>query len=182
MFQNVRFQNVWFQMSEMSGLQNVRFTKRQVYKTSGLQNVRFTKCQVFKTSGCKKLPYILYSVLVVGRNTQVLLQPCLHVCMFTVSLMLSSSIGVTLKPESGMWKIVNKNKTTTEPVFFFWLFFLISPEPDTQYRKFETNIPRNELEASVPMSTFLCLWAIYIFPRSVCLFCGWKICWPILGI
>jgi hypothetical protein len=27
--------------------------KRQVYKTSGLQNVRFTKRQGFKTSGCK---------------------------------------------------------------------------------------------------------------------------------
>jgi hypothetical protein len=26
----------------------------QLYKTSGLQNVRFTKRQVFKTSGCKK--------------------------------------------------------------------------------------------------------------------------------
>ncbi len=25
--------------------------------------------------------------------------------------------------------------------------------------------------ASVPISTFMCLWAIYIFPRSVCLFC-----------
>jgi hypothetical protein len=69
----------------MSGLQNVRFTKRQVYKTSGLQNVRFTKRQVFKTSGlqnvrsskrpvAKKHPF--YSVLVVGGNPQVLLQPC----------------------------------------------------------------------------------------------------------
>jgi hypothetical protein len=37
-FQNVRFQNVWFQ-----NVGNVRFTKRQLYKTSGLQNVRFTK-------------------------------------------------------------------------------------------------------------------------------------------
>ena len=27
--------------------------KRQVYKTSGLQNVRFTKRQVLKTFGCK---------------------------------------------------------------------------------------------------------------------------------
>jgi hypothetical protein len=27
--------------------------KRQVYKTSGLQNIRFTKRQVFKMSGCK---------------------------------------------------------------------------------------------------------------------------------
>jgi hypothetical protein len=33
-----------------SGLQNVRFTKRQVYKTSGLQNVRFTKRQVSLSS------------------------------------------------------------------------------------------------------------------------------------
>jgi hypothetical protein len=39
--------------------------KRQVYKTSGLQNVRFTKSQVFKTSGCKKTSiYILYLWLV----------------------------------------------------------------------------------------------------------------------
>ncbi len=65
--QNVRFQNVW----------NVRFTKRQVYKTSGLQNVSFTKRQVFKTSGCK-INIHLYSVLVVGGNLQVLLQPCLQ--------------------------------------------------------------------------------------------------------
>ena len=54
-----------FKTSETSGLQNVRFTKRQVYKTSGLQNVRFTKRQVFKTSGCKKTAiYILYLLLV----------------------------------------------------------------------------------------------------------------------
>jgi len=66
-FQNVRFQNVW----------NVRFTKRQVYKTSGLLNVRSSKRQVFKTSGCKKNIHI-YSVLVVGGNPQVLLQPCLQ--------------------------------------------------------------------------------------------------------
>ncbi len=31
--------------------------------------------------------------------------------------------------------------------------------------------PEKELCASVPISTFLCLWAIHIFPRSVCLFC-----------
>ncbi len=48
-FQNVRFQNIW----------NVRFTKRQLYKTSGLQNIRFTKRQVFKTSRLlKKHPFI----------------------------------------------------------------------------------------------------------------------------
>jgi hypothetical protein len=51
--------------------------KCQVYKTSALQNVRFTKRQVFKTSGCKKTIHI-YSVLVVGGHPQVLLQPCLQ--------------------------------------------------------------------------------------------------------
>jgi hypothetical protein len=56
--QNVRFQNVWFQnvrfqTSETSGLQNVRFTKHQVYKMSGLQNVRSSKRPV-----AKKHPYI----------------------------------------------------------------------------------------------------------------------------
>jgi hypothetical protein len=39
-FQNVRYQNVQFKTSETSGLQTIRFTKRQIYKTSGLQNVR----------------------------------------------------------------------------------------------------------------------------------------------
>jgi hypothetical protein len=36
--------------------------------------------------------------------------------------------------------------------------------------------------ASVPISIFMCLWAIYIFPCSVCLFCCKKIYGPILGI
>ncbi len=38
---------------QTSGLQNVRFTKRQVYKTSGRQNVRSSKRPV-----AKKHPYI----------------------------------------------------------------------------------------------------------------------------
>ncbi len=36
--------------------------------------------------------------------------------------------------------------------------------------------------ASVPISTFMYLWAIYIFPRSICLFCCRQMCGPILGI
>jgi hypothetical protein len=56
--------------------------KRQVYKTSALQNVRFTKCQVYKTSGLHNIRLQknihIYSVLVVGGNPQVLLQPCLQ--------------------------------------------------------------------------------------------------------
>jgi hypothetical protein len=74
--QNVRFQKSGFKTSgfktsETSGLQNVRFTKRMVYKmsgykTSGLQNVRLQK------------NIHIYSVLVVGGNPQVMLQPCLQ--------------------------------------------------------------------------------------------------------
>ncbi len=37
-----------------------------------------------------------------------------------------------------------------------------------------------KIAATVPISTFMCLWAIYIFPRSVCLFCCRKICGQIL--
>jgi hypothetical protein len=60
-----------FKTSETSGLQNDSFTKRQVYTTSGrqksgLQNVRLQK------------NIHIYSVLVVGGNPQVLLQPCLQ--------------------------------------------------------------------------------------------------------
>ncbi len=47
-----------------------------------------------------------------------------------------------------------------------------------QNRKFDTNIP----VATVPIFTFMFLWAIYRIPRSVCLFCCRKICGPILWI
>jgi hypothetical protein len=58
----------------MSGLQNVRFTKCQVYKTSGPQNVRLQK-NIHK-----------YSVLVVGGNTQVMLRPCLQAVFYFLVL------------------------------------------------------------------------------------------------
>ncbi len=50
--------------------------KRHLYNTSGLQNVRFTKRQVFKASGCQKTSiYILYLWLVEIRRFC-----CSHVC------------------------------------------------------------------------------------------------------
>jgi hypothetical protein len=59
-----------------------KLLKRQVYKTSTLQNVRFTKRQAVKTSGLQnirlKKNIHIYSVLAVGGNPQVLLQPCLQ--------------------------------------------------------------------------------------------------------
>jgi hypothetical protein len=54
----------------------------------------------------------------------------------------------------------------------------------TVYRKFETNIPRNE--TARPQSQFLrvhsCFCARFIFPRSICLFCCRKIGGPIMGM
>ncbi len=32
---------------------------------------------------------------------------------------------------------------------------------------------KRNIRASIPISTFMCLWANYIFPRGVCLFC-WR--------
>ncbi len=46
------FKTSGFKTSETSGLQNVSFTKRQLYKTSGRQNVRSSKRPV-----AKKYPY-----------------------------------------------------------------------------------------------------------------------------
>jgi hypothetical protein len=53
-FKTSGFKTSGFKTSETSGLQNVRFTKRQVYKMSGLQNVRSSKRLV-----AKQHPYIL---------------------------------------------------------------------------------------------------------------------------
>ncbi len=36
--------------------------------------------------------------------------------------------------------------------------------------------------ATISISTFMCLWATYIFPRSICLFFCMEICLPILEI
>ncbi len=41
---------------------------------------------------------------------------------------------------------------------------------------------KSNCSAPVPISTFMCMWAIYIFQRSICLFCCRKICGPILEI
>ncbi len=43
-------------------------------------------------------------------------------------------------------------------------------------------LPERNCGATVPISTFLWLWANYIFPRSVCLFTCRKKCGTILGI
>jgi hypothetical protein len=55
----------------------------------------------------------------------------------------------------------------------------------TQYRKFETDIPRKGIaqpRCSVLIFTFMFLLAIYILPQTVCLFGCRKIGGPIMGI
>jgi hypothetical protein len=47
-FKTSGFKTSGFKTSGTSGLQNVRFTKRQVYKMTGLQNVRSSKRPVAK--------------------------------------------------------------------------------------------------------------------------------------
>ncbi len=108
--QNVRFQNVRFQNVRFQNVWNVRFTKRQVYKTSGLQNVRFTKRQVFITSGCKKIRLQKnthkYSVLVVGGNSQVMLQPYLQAKWWLCFIFCFSGFFVTYHH---IWLVISKN-------------------------------------------------------------------------
>ncbi len=53
----------------------------------------------------------------------------------------------------------------------------------TQYRKFETNIPRNGIASLSPnLHIHESVSHLYIIPRPVCLFCYKKICGPILEI
>ncbi len=74
----------------------------------------------------------------------------------------------------------------TEGSFLLWSsHYCIYCTPHCKY-----TIPRSRKKyyqkrngaASVPISTFMCLWTIYIFPWSVCLFFCRKMCGPILGI
>jgi hypothetical protein len=64
------------------------------------------------------------------------------------------------------------------PLYDFYI-----PTVKILYGNLKQIFPEKELRAaSVPILTFMFLCAIYIFPRSVCLFCCRKIGVPIVGI
>ncbi len=57
----------------------------------------------------------------------------------------------------------NSAATVTISTFMCW-HWKLSHTAKIQYRKFETNIPRKGIARPVTVFTFMCLWAIYIFP------------------
>jgi hypothetical protein len=59
------------------------------------------------------------------------------------------------------------------------LYFTLQRHCKENWKKYP---PKGNCAASVPISTFLYLRTIYVFPRSVCLFGCSKIGGPILGI
>ncbi len=97
-----------FKTSETSGLQNIRYTKCQVYKTSGLQNVRLKKTSL----------YILYLWLVEIRRFC-----CSHVCSQSDGCVLFSILEVilpyiTMISNNDTLFTLNRNANLALPILF----------------------------------------------------------------
>ncbi len=96
--------------------------------------------------------------------------------------------------KSYLGKYLRISSYIRKPFFIYDLYFLymrkifISVCPVSYSLQRNNTEPRNKYSQkrncadSVPMSTFMCFWEIYIVPRSVGIFCNRKICGLILGI
>ncbi len=113
-FKTSGFKTSGFKTSETSVLQNVRFTKRQVYKISGLQNVRSSKCLVEKITSL----YILYLWLVeISRFC------CSHVFRQSDGCVLFSILEfilpyITIISNNDTLFTLNRNANLAIPIFF----------------------------------------------------------------
>ncbi len=59
-------------------------------------------------------------------------------------------------------------------IILLWLDSSLCPHCKDKIPKFRNKYSqKRNIGVSVPVSTFMRLWAIYIFPRSICLFC-WR--------
>jgi hypothetical protein len=67
-----------------------------------------------------------------------------------------------------------------ESPIYVWFWFMYSQKWNCEGPRYFQN--RFFVMFCLPISTFMYLWAIYIFPGSVCLFCCSQIGRPILGI
>jgi hypothetical protein len=63
----------------------------------------------------------------------------------------------------------HKNRIRKKAVFMKWLLCICIALQRNKTKKFETNIPRKGIAWPQQPHTFMCLWAIYIFPQLICM-------------